>query len=128
MAMWLGQWELRNTGQLAIERRDTGAFVGRAGSHWPERADWPGLEIGWTLHPDQWGHGFATEAAVAAITYSFATHDVDAVFSVILPENVRSQAVAKRLGYELFETRVVSHFPDGPHGIWRLPRSVWRPL
>ena len=45
------------------------------------------------------------------------------VFSVILEDNVRSQAVARRLGFELFETRVTAHFPTAPHGIWRLPRQ-----
>ena len=42
MAAWLGQWELRGTGQWALEERATGAFVGRAGMHYPERDDWPG--------------------------------------------------------------------------------------
>ena len=37
LALWRGQWALRGTGQWALERRDTGAFIGRAGSHLPER-------------------------------------------------------------------------------------------
>jgi RimJ/RimL family protein N-acetyltransferase len=44
---------------------------------------------------------------------------------VILPENVRSQAVAERLGFSLFEERVLSHFPSAPHGIWRLTADEW---
>ena len=39
---------------------------------------------------------------------------------MILPENARSQAVAQRLGFTLFEMRVTSHYPESPHGIWRL--------
>jgi RimJ/RimL family protein N-acetyltransferase len=42
---------------------------------------------------------------------------------VILPENTRSQAVAQRLGFTLFEMRITSHFPESPHGIWRLERE-----
>ena len=57
MAAWLGQWELRGTGQWAVEEHATGEFVGRAGMHFPERADWPGIEIGWAFHPDHWGSG-----------------------------------------------------------------------
>ena len=125
MALWLGQWELRGTGQWAVEEKATGAFLGRAGSHWPERADWPGIEIGWTFHPDHWRRGFATEAGERAVAYVFDTHDVDCVYSVILPENTRSQAVAGRLGFSLAEERVLSFFPDAPHGIWRLGRDEW---
>ena len=66
MAQQLGQWELRGTGQWALEEQATGAFVGRAGMHFPERVDWPGIEIGWALHPDHWGKGYATEAGAAA--------------------------------------------------------------
>jgi RimJ/RimL family protein N-acetyltransferase len=123
IAQWLGQWELRDTGQWALEENATGAFVGRAGTHFPARADWPGIEIGWALHPDHWGNGYATEAGAAAIEYAFAHHDVDTLYSVILPENTASQAVARRLGFTLYETRALSHFPAMEHGIWRLRRD-----
>jgi RimJ/RimL family protein N-acetyltransferase len=123
MAQQLGQWELRGTGQWALVEKATGVFVGRAGTHWPERADWPGIEVGWALHPDHWGKGYATEAGGAAIEYAFAHHDVDALYSVILPENAASQAVARRLGFTLVETRPLSHFPELAHGIWRLERG-----
>ncbi|MDQ1509452.1 MAG: hypothetical protein QOG50_1296 [Actinomycetota bacterium] len=123
MAAWLGQWELRGTGQWAVEARATGEFLGRAGMHFPERSDWPGIEIGWAFHPRHWGAGYATEAGNASVEYAFAHRDVDALYSVILPENTRSQAVARRLGFTLFEMRITSHYPDSPHGIWRL----WRP-
>jgi RimJ/RimL family protein N-acetyltransferase len=122
MALWSGQWALRNTGHWALEEKATGELVGRAGSHRPERADWPGIEIGWTLHPAHWGKGYATEAGARAIEHTFATHDVDRVFSVILPENAASQAVARRLGFEFVAERVLAFFPSMPHGIWQRQR------
>ena len=132
MAAWRGQWELRGSGQWALEERAGGRFVGRAGLHLPERPDWPGLEVGWALHPSRWGHGYATEAGQRSITYAFEVLGADEVFSVILPENRRSQAVAGRLGLSLLEERVLSSFPGSPHGIWRLGRDEWetgpRPL
>jgi RimJ/RimL family protein N-acetyltransferase len=126
MAAWLGQWELRGTGQWAVEEKVTGLFVGRAGLHYPPREDWPGVEIGWTIHPDYWGRGYATEAGRRALGYAFAELDLQEVFSVILPENARSIAVARRLGFSLEEERVLSHFPSMPHGIWRLRRKEIR--
>jgi RimJ/RimL family protein N-acetyltransferase len=123
MAQWLGQWELRGTGQWAVEEESSGAFVGRAGLHRPERPDWPGIEVGWALHPGHWGKGYATEAGAAVVEYAFAHHDVDAIYSVILHENAASQAVARRLGFMPWEERVLSHFPEMPHVIWRLTRD-----
>ncbi|MGB0614567.1 MAG: GNAT family N-acetyltransferase [Acidimicrobiales bacterium] len=71
---------------------------------------------------DHWGHGYATEAGRAAVDWCFANHDVDELVSVILPENTASQAVARRLGFVLSEERTLPHFPQQPHGIWRLAR------
>jgi RimJ/RimL family protein N-acetyltransferase len=59
------------------------------------------------------------------MAYAFEVMGVDAVFSVILPENDRSQAVARRLGLVLVEERVLSSFPSAPHGIWRIGREEW---
>ena len=120
MAWFVGQWELRGTGHWALEEKKSGQFVGRAGLHRPERHDWPGVEVGWLLHPDYWGRGYATEAGAVAVRYGFEDLQVDKLFSCILPENHRSQAVAKRLGFEFLEERILAFFPKLPHGIWVL--------
>ena len=124
MALWNGQWTLRNSGQWAVELAATGELIGRAGTHRPQRAGWPGLEVGWTFHPDHWGNGYATEAGRAAITWAFANHDVDELVSVILSENTASQAVATRLGFTWREDRILQPFVTLPHGIWTLPRPA----
>jgi [ribosomal protein S5]-alanine N-acetyltransferase len=124
MAGWLGQWELRGSGQWALEV-DGGPLIGRAGLHRPEVPDWPGLEVGWAIHPDWWGRGYATEAGRRSVAYAFEVIGADEVVSAILPDNRRSQAVATRLGLTWSEDRVLSSYPDQPHGIWRLSRARW---
>jgi RimJ/RimL family protein N-acetyltransferase len=128
MSMWLGQWELRGTGQWALEERASGSFVGRAGSFRPERDDWPGIELGWCLDPRYYGNGYATEAGAAAREYVFAHHDVEEIYSCILHENRSSQGVAKRLGFTEWEDRVFKSFPTKPHMIWRLTRAEYERL
>lgn len=96
IAMILGHWQLRGYGLLAVERKDTGAFVGRIGFINPE--GWPGFELGWLLCKEHWGNGFATEGALAAMNYAFETLDQPHVISLIHPANVRSVRVAERLG------------------------------
>lgn len=58
----------------------------------------PGVEIGWRLAADQWGHGYATEAASAALEYGFGCLGLDEIVSFTVPANVRSRAVMERIG------------------------------
>lgn len=122
MAVFLGQWSLRGHGQWAVEDRRTGRLLGRAGLHQPERDEWPGLEVGWTLHPDHWGRGYATEAGAAAIDYAFDVLGRDEVISIIHPDNHASQAVARRLGLAFVEDRRMAWHPQAALGIWRRRR------
>jgi RimJ/RimL family protein N-acetyltransferase len=54
-------------------------------------------EVGWHLHPNAWGHGYATEAGRRLLTHAFS-HELAEVFAVTYPENAASQAVCLRLG------------------------------
>ena len=64
-------------------------------------------EIGWHLHPRCQGHGFATEAAEAVLTAA-AGAGIGEVLALTDLDNVRSQAVAVRLGMN----------DEGPTGRW----------
>ena len=125
MAWWLGQWELRGTGNWALEDKVSGSVIGRAGLNNPARDDWPGVEVGWALHPDWWGLGYATEAGAESVRYGFEELGEDRLFSTILLDNYRSQSVAQRLGFALVDTKTLSHYPKEPHGIWALDRESW---
>ena len=54
------------------------------------------VEVGWHLHPDSWGHGYATEAALAVIDRGFSA-GVPEVYAVVRPGNEASLAVCRRL-------------------------------
>jgi RimJ/RimL family protein N-acetyltransferase len=55
------------------------------------------VEVGWHLHPDCWGHGYATEAARAVIDRAF-DDGLPEVYAVVRPGNEASLAVCRRLG------------------------------
>jgi RimJ/RimL family protein N-acetyltransferase len=55
------------------------------------------VEVGWHLHPDSWGHGYATESARAVIDRGFRA-GVPEVYAVVRPGNTASVAVCTRLG------------------------------
>ncbi|WP_231486880.1 GNAT family N-acetyltransferase [Candidatus Blastococcus massiliensis] len=55
------------------------------------------VEVGWHLHPDSWGRGYATEAAAAVIDRAFQ-RGLPEVYAVVRPANEPSLAVCRRLG------------------------------
>jgi RimJ/RimL family protein N-acetyltransferase len=57
------------------------------------------VEVGWHLHPDSWGHGYATEAARAVIDRGFDA-GLPEVYAVVRPGNTASLAVCARLGMQ----------------------------
>jgi RimJ/RimL family protein N-acetyltransferase len=96
----------RGWGLFAVEVRDTGAFIGFTGLSVPVfDADFvPCVEIGWRLAAEAWGHGYATEAATAVLTYAFDTLGLDDVVSFTYVGNDRSRRVMEKIGLvERFE-------------------------
>ena len=84
-------------GLMAILDREGGGFIGRTGlKYW---AEFDETEVGWALDPRYWGRGLATEAGRACADWGFRNLKVPYLTSMIRPDNDRSVAVARRLGF-----------------------------
>lgn len=57
-----------------------------------------GAEIGWTLHPDFFGQGYASEAATAILDLAFGELGLHRVRAELDPRNDASIALCRRLG------------------------------
>ncbi|MEO8329775.1 MAG: GNAT family N-acetyltransferase [Candidatus Nanopelagicales bacterium] len=72
-------------------------------SHLPANAGYDELtndvEIGWHLHPDHWGNGYATEAAQRVLEHAWQL-EISEVNAVAYAGNDPSTAVMRRLGME----------------------------
>ncbi len=72
-----------------------------------------GVEVGWRLARHAWHHGYATEAALAALGVAFNGIGLAEIWSMTAVLNEPSQAVMRRIGlteYTRFEHPGV---PDG---------------
>lgn len=126
--------EARGWGLWAVERREDGRFLGFTGLGVLDldTGTGPVTEIGWRLRADAWGHGYATEAARAALRYGFDTLGADEIVAVTAPANVRSRRVMERLGMthdpadDFDHPRVPAGHRLQRHVLYRLPRATWR--
>ena len=75
-------------------------------------------EIGWRLTRQSWGHGYATEAATAALGDAFRRIGCAEVLAYTAADNARSQAVMTKLGLARRPDLDFSHHYDG-FGTWR---------
>lgn len=108
-----------------------GRFLGYTGLLW---ATWPApftpaLEVGWRLARTAWGHGYASEAAVAALRHGLT--QVDSIISVTAVGNARSRRVMERIGLrqdgEFDHPRLAAGHPLRRHVLYRADRDSWPP-
>lgn len=127
---WMAQFASRGWSNWAVERRDSGEFIGFVGLSEPRRRlpCSPCVEIGWRLARPHWGQGLASEAARAALDFGFDTIGLAEIVSFTAIANRRSRAVMERIGmrdaHEDFEHPGV---PEGHalrlHCLYRLRRD-----
>jgi RimJ/RimL family protein N-acetyltransferase len=120
-------------GLWALEVADTGEFIGFTGLN-PMPDGVPGaggMEVGWRLARRAWHHGYATEAALAAVEVGFAGVGLDEIWSITAVLNLPSQAVMRRIGMRLHSTfehpAIEVGHPVRPHVAFVLEPSSSRP-
>jgi ribosomal-protein-alanine N-acetyltransferase len=123
--------EVHGYGLWAVEVLESGTFVGLTGLNRPlwDAAFTPCVEVGWRFARSAWGHGYATEAARAALAVAFGPLGLDEVVSFTAVANTRSRAVMERLGMTRDPAEDFDHpklGPDSPvrrHVLYRLGRA-----
>ena len=91
-AAWLDSMIANGPGHPDFVIELDGLVIGKAGF-------WRLPDVGYILHPDHWGQGFAGEAVGAAIDHVFATRDLDDLTADVDPDNAASIRLLERLGF-----------------------------
>ena len=127
MARFRATIQARGWGWWAVEVVETGALIGFTGLD-PVEPGLPvsGVEIGWRLSRETWGHGYVTEAARACLDHGFRRLGLPEILAIAAEGNHRSRAVMRRLG--------MTHDPaaDFDEGltrsvVYRIERERWQP-
>jgi RimJ/RimL family protein N-acetyltransferase len=102
-------------GLLAVERIDTGEFIGFTGLSQPRFESFftPCVEIGWRLDKAHWGNGFAQEAAKAMLAFGFDQLGLNEIYSFTSGLNLPSINVMKKIGMKEVGQFEHPNVPDG---------------
>jgi ribosomal-protein-alanine N-acetyltransferase len=112
-----GHWILRGYGRWVVADVKSNEPLGVVGLWYPE--GWPEPEIAWSVFEQGEGKGIAFEASLAAREFAYSKLGWRTAISLILEDNPRSFALARRLGAE-FEAPF-QHPKLGSMQIWRHP-------
>ena len=104
--LWQGETP-RSKAQLAITLAHTGRLIGNVGVR-RETAGDPVADMGFELHPDHWGRGYASEAARAMVDWGFGDWGLERIHAHCVSENAGSARVLERAGLRL-EGRLRDH-------------------
>jgi RimJ/RimL family protein N-acetyltransferase len=116
MATFLGHHLVRGYSFMSVIEKSSGAWVGEVGPWFPE--GWPDREVGWTLHPDHRGKGYAREAGRAALDYVRDVLGWSSVIHVIEEGNAGSERVAEALGST--RLRTITEIPGYAEGVFNI--------
>ena len=115
----------------ALESRSDGRFLGICGLI---RADVGPIadkvEIGWRIAYEDWGQGYAREAAMASLDWGFANLSDDDIWGITTPANTRSWGLMERLGMKRHPELDFDHpnVPDGSPLKRHITYSIDRPI
>jgi RimJ/RimL family protein N-acetyltransferase len=121
-------------GMCLLEVVGVADFAGFVGLAMPpfEASFTPCVEIGWRLAREHWGHGYATEAAGAALDFGFTQLQLNEVLAFTVPANRRSRRVMQRLGMttspaEDYDSPMVPEgHPLKRHVLYRVTPAGWK--
>jgi [ribosomal protein S5]-alanine N-acetyltransferase len=119
-------WQDRTAYPWAIVARDTAIFAGII----EMRIRPPKADFGYILCKTFWGHGYATEASKAIVSWAIGQPTIFRVWATCHPDNVRSAKVLGKSGLMLegrlanWEARPNIDEPAGESLIYALTRSA----
>jgi 3-dehydroquinate dehydratase/shikimate dehydrogenase len=121
-------------GLWAVEVPGIADFIGFVGlSPADDTLGYPSVEVGWRLAASYWGHGYATEGALAAVAFGLHELALNEIVSFTSTGNIRSRRVMEKIGMvrrpeeDFDHPRVPQDSQLRRHVLYRLTRAAYTP-
>ncbi|MBL7858399.1 MAG: GNAT family N-acetyltransferase [Cyclobacteriaceae bacterium] len=109
-------------GMNALIEKASGKFIGHCGLLVQQVDDYMELEIAYSLLPEFWRNGYATEAARKCRDYAFAHNFSESLISIISLTNKPSENVAIKNGMALDKVTI---YNNNSVNIYRVRKTEW---
>ncbi|HEY4832552.1 MAG TPA: GNAT family N-acetyltransferase [Waddliaceae bacterium] len=92
----------------------------------------PAVEVGWRLAYDFWGHGYATEGAIACLRYGFEKLNLNEIVSFTAIQNMRSRRIMEKISLhhdpkdDFDHPKLQEGHPLRKHVLYRLYLDEWK--
>ncbi|MTE27755.1 GNAT family N-acetyltransferase [Winogradskyella ouciana] len=98
----LQQYKDFGVGRLAMEKKDTGEFIGWSGLKFERelRKEFDYYDLGYRLKEKFWGNGYATEAAIASLDYGFNDLKLKEICAAADVNHIASNTILKKIGMQ----------------------------
>ncbi|WP_301107655.1 GNAT family protein [Sporosarcina sp.] len=99
IGIFAASYEEKKGIRWGIESKETNELIGTIGFHQMSSRH-RRAEIGYELHPQYWGKGYASEAVSAAASYGFDVMELTRIAAVVFLKNDASNHLLMKLGFE----------------------------
>lgn len=111
-------------GMNVLIDKNTNRFVGQCGLLIQTVEEQERLEVGYSILPEFWGLGYASEASQKCKDFAF-THDfTESLISVVHIENIGSEKVALKNGMTL--EKMIPSYEGDPVNIFGITKTTWK--
>jgi [ribosomal protein S5]-alanine N-acetyltransferase len=116
----LMRYEKNLGGMNVVIDKQNGRLIGQCGLLIQEVEGKERLEIGYSMLPEFWGKGYASEAAIKCKEFAFDNNLADSLISIVHPDNIGSETVARKNGMQL--EKYLADYKGMPVNIFRVDR------
>ena len=119
------RYEKNLGGMNALIEKQTGKLIGHSGLLIQQVDNISELEVAYSLLPEFWNKGYATEAAKKCRDFAFENYFSDSLISIISLTNKPSENVALKNGMSIEK---VSEYHGNKVNIYRIFKSGWNKI
>ncbi|MEO5777163.1 MAG: GNAT family N-acetyltransferase [Flavobacterium sp.] len=121
----INEYQKNGIGRCAVILKETNKLIGFSGLKFRETLENNHANIydlGYRFAEEHWRKGFATEAALAWLEYGFNTMKLSTIYASAMSDNIGSNTVLKKLGFELVNQYLHN---DIPHSWYKFDKNKW---